>query len=82
MKILIVGATGMVGQSVLRECLLAADVEEVTVLVRLPLTQQHAKFKQLVAADLFTSDEVAARSAGLRCLFLLLGRGIKRHDGG
>ena len=39
MKILIVSATGMVGQSVLRECLLAADVEEVAVLVRSPMNR-------------------------------------------
>ena len=39
--------TGIVGQSVLRACLLAADVEEVAVLVRSPLNRQHTKLKQL-----------------------------------
>ena len=46
----------MIGQSVLRECLLAADVEEMAVLVRSPLTQQYANLKQLVVADLFAAD--------------------------
>jgi len=29
MRVLLFGATGMIGQGVLRECLLAADVQEV-----------------------------------------------------
>ena len=34
MKVLVFGATGMVGQGVLRECLLAPDVDGVTSVVR------------------------------------------------
>jgi uncharacterized protein YbjT (DUF2867 family) len=37
MRILILGATGMVGQGVLREALLAEDVTEVVVLGRTPV---------------------------------------------
>ena len=58
MKILIVGATGMVRQNVLREWLLVADVEEVMVLVGSPMNRQHAKLKQLVASDLFNAEEI------------------------
>ena len=37
MKVLLFGATGMVGQGVLRECLEADDVSEVVAIVRTPL---------------------------------------------
>lgn len=37
MKVLIFGATGMVGQGVLRECLLAQDVEQVQTVGRTSL---------------------------------------------
>ena len=43
MRIILFGATGMVGQGVLRECLLDPDVETVLSLVRAPTAQRHAK---------------------------------------
>ena len=43
MKVLIFGATGMVGQGVLRECLLAPEVAQVLVLGRNPSGKQHPK---------------------------------------
>ena len=46
MKILIFGATGMVGQGVLRECLLAADVELVQTVGRTATGQQNAKLRE------------------------------------
>lgn len=52
MKVMIFGASGMVGQSVLRQALQADDVGEVAVIVRKPLPQQHAKLRQIIAADL------------------------------
>ena len=52
MKVMIFGASGMVGQSVLRQALQADDVGEVAVVVRKPLPQQHAKLRQIIAADL------------------------------
>ncbi|UTG67851.1 NAD(P)H-binding protein [Neisseria subflava] len=73
MRILIVGATGMVGQSLLRECLLAEDISEVAVLVRSPMNRQHAKLKQLVAADLFTADEVLHAVRDYDACFYCLG---------
>lgn len=43
MKVLIFGATGMVGQGVLRECLAAQDVCQVTTVGRTPLELKHPK---------------------------------------
>jgi uncharacterized protein YbjT (DUF2867 family) len=53
MKILVFGATGMVGQGVLRECLLASDVEVVLVVGRTATGVSHPKLRETVVPDLF-----------------------------
>lgn len=52
MNVLLLGASGMVGQGVLRECLLAPDVARVVALGRSPTGQHHEKLRDLVRADL------------------------------
>ena len=47
MKVILFGATGMVGQGVLRECLVDPDVESVLVVGRSPTGQQHAKLREI-----------------------------------
>jgi uncharacterized protein YbjT (DUF2867 family) len=42
-KVILFGATGMVGQGVLRECLLDPEVESVLAIGRNPVGQQHEK---------------------------------------
>jgi uncharacterized protein YbjT (DUF2867 family) len=51
MRVLITGATGLVGQGVLQACLLAADVDTVVALGRRPSGQSHAKLSELICAD-------------------------------
>ena len=51
MRILLTGATGLVGQGVLRECLRADDVSHVGALGRRPSGQQHPKLEDIVATD-------------------------------
>jgi len=51
MKILLLGASGMVGQGVLRECVAAGDVEESVSLVRSPTGARDPKLKEWVLAD-------------------------------
>ena len=48
MKVILFGATGMVGQGVLRECLLDPGVESVLAVGRSPTGQQHAKLREIV----------------------------------
>jgi uncharacterized protein YbjT (DUF2867 family) len=48
MKVVLLGASGMVGQGVLRECLLDPSVERVLSVVRKPTGQQNAKLGELV----------------------------------
>jgi len=58
MRVVIFGATGMVGQGVLRESLLAADVEEVLAVIRTPTGVSHAKLREVKTADFTKLDQV------------------------
>jgi uncharacterized protein YbjT (DUF2867 family) len=72
MKIMIFGATGMIGQGVLRECLLDPGINGVLTVGRSATGQQHPKLKEIVVPDLF---DLAAIEPGLRgydaCFFTL-----------
>ena len=52
MRIILFGATGMVGQGVLRECLVDGDVTRVLSVGRRPSGEQHPKLHELVLPDL------------------------------
>jgi uncharacterized protein YbjT (DUF2867 family) len=72
MKVILFGATGMIGQGVLRECLLDPGVERVLTVGRHATGQQHAKLRELVHADLYDLSPVASELAGYdACLFCL-----------
>jgi len=72
MKVVIFGASGMVGQAVLRECLLAADVEEVLAVGRSQLAMKHPKLQYAVLEDLFKIEQIKSQlSAFDACLFCL-----------
>lgn len=73
MKIILFGATGMVGQGALRECLLDADVIEVLVVGRSPLGRQHAKIREIVQKDLYDLSPIAPQLAGYHACFFCLG---------
>ena len=73
MKIAVFGATGMVGQGVLRECLLARDVEAVLAVGRTATCLQDAKLRDLVVADLFDTPEYAGELSGFDACFFCLG---------
>lgn len=73
MKVLLLGATGMVGQGVLRECLLAGDVTEVMTLGRTPTGQQDPKLRELVHADLFDCSAIEAQLTGFDAGFFCIG---------
>ena len=52
MKVLLFGATGMVGQAALRACLQAEDVSELLAVVRTPSGQHHPKLREWQHEDL------------------------------
>ncbi len=73
MKVLLFGATGMVGQGVLRECLLDPGVERVLSVGRSASGQQNAKLQDLVVKDLFDYSAVEAQLTGFDACFFCLG---------
>lgn len=73
MNVLILGASGMVGQGVLRECLLDAGVARVVTLGRTPTRQSHPKLHEIVHGDLFDLSAVEAQLEGLDACFYSLG---------
>jgi uncharacterized protein YbjT (DUF2867 family) len=83
MKVLLFGATGMVGQGVLLECLCDERVEEVLAVGRTAVGRQHAKLREIVRADLFDLTPVRAELAGFDACFFCLGvssAGMKEAD--
>lgn len=72
MKVILFGATGMVGQGALRECLMDSDVEVVLAVGRSPTGQRHAKLRETTHTDLFDLSAIAADLSGYdACLFCL-----------
>ncbi|PTA72735.1 MULTISPECIES: NAD(P)H-binding protein [unclassified Stenotrophomonas] len=73
MKVLLFGATGMVGQGVLRECLAASDVQAVTAVGRTSVGMQAPKLRDLVHSDLFNLADIATSLKGFDACFFCLG---------
>lgn len=72
MRVLLFGATGMVGQGALLASLRDPDVSEVLAVGRAATGRSHAKLTELVRADLYDVTDVAELLAGFdACLFCL-----------
>ena len=72
-RVILFGATGMVGQGVLRECLLDPEVESVLSVGRRPVGRVHPKLRELVRADLFDLAPVEDDLRGYDACFFCLG---------
>jgi hypothetical protein len=73
MKVVIFGGSGMVGQGVLRECLLSPEVTGVLSIVRGPTGQSHAKLQERVHANFFDFSTIANELTGFDACFFCLG---------
>jgi uncharacterized protein YbjT (DUF2867 family) len=73
MKVILFGATGMVGQGVLRECLLATDVDAVLTVGRSATGQRNPKLRELVHANLADLSAIEGELAGYDACFFCLG---------
>jgi uncharacterized protein YbjT (DUF2867 family) len=73
MKVILFGATGMVGQGVLRECLLDASVESVLAVGRSPGEQRHPKLREILHDNFFDFAAIESRLAGCDACFFCLG---------
>jgi uncharacterized protein YbjT (DUF2867 family) len=73
MNVLIFGATGMVGQGVLRECLLDGGVKRVLTIGRSATGAQHSKLKEIVHKDFFHYESIESELTGFDACFFCLG---------
>src|SRR5438270_11436928 len=73
MKVILFGATGMVGQGVLRECLLDDGVEAVLAVGRSSTGRTDPKLRELVRGDLFDFGVAGADLQGYDACFFCLG---------
>jgi uncharacterized protein YbjT (DUF2867 family) len=73
LKIILFGATGMVGQGVLRECLWDPRVEQVLAVGRTTTGQAHPKLRELVHNDLRHYELIESQLNGFDACFFCLG---------
>src|SRR5712671_6099424 len=72
-KTIITGATGMVGEGVLLECLNHPDVEQVLVINRKPGGVSHAKLREIIHIDFFNLAPIEQQLTGYNACFFCLG---------
>jgi uncharacterized protein YbjT (DUF2867 family) len=83
MKVILFGASGMVGQGALRECLLDPGVEQVLVIGRSSVGQTAPKLREILHADLFNLSPMREDLRGYDACFFCLGvssGGMKEED--
>jgi uncharacterized protein YbjT (DUF2867 family) len=73
MNVVLFGATGMIGQGVLRECLLDPGVKQVLSIVRTPTGQSNPKLRELVHADFLNYATIEAQLTSFDACFFCLG---------
>jgi uncharacterized protein YbjT (DUF2867 family) len=72
-KVVLFGATGMVGQGVLRECLLDSDVDSVVAVVRNASLPQHDKLREIIHQNVSDLAAIEDRLSGYDACFFCLG---------
>lgn len=73
MDVLLFGATGMIGQGVLRECLLDPEVTRVVAIGRRATGQAHPKLRELIRTDLLDYSGAGGELRGFDACFFCLG---------
>jgi uncharacterized protein YbjT (DUF2867 family) len=73
MRVILFGASGMVGQGVLRECQLDPEVTSVLSIVRGSTGQQDAKLREIVHRNFFDFSAIESELSGFDACFFCLG---------
>jgi uncharacterized protein YbjT (DUF2867 family) len=73
MKVVITGATGMVGKGVLLECLDHPEVEQVLTVGRSPLGMNHSKLKELIHSNFLDFSPIRDQLTGYDACYLCMG---------
>ncbi len=72
-KAILFGATGMVGEGVLHECLEHPEVEAVLVIGRRSCDTKHAKLREIIHDDFFNYSSIQDNLKGYNACFFCLG---------
>ncbi|HTB51184.1 MAG TPA: hypothetical protein VK718_00300 [Ferruginibacter sp.] len=72
-RAIITGATGMVGEGVLHECLLSDDVEQVLVINRKPCGVVHPKLKEIIHSNFHDFSPIEPQLQNYNAAFFCLG---------
>jgi len=83
MKVIITGASGMVGEGVLYECLNDPRVSEVLVIGRKPCGHTHPKLAEIIRSDLYDLSDIESQLKNYDSCFFCLGIssiGMKEED--
>ncbi|GAB3717076.1 epimerase [Spirosoma flavus] len=72
-NVIITGATGMVGEGVLLECLSHPDVAEILLINRKPTGVSHPKVREIIHTDFFDLTPVEQQLKGYDACFFCLG---------
>ena len=72
-KVIITGATGMVGEGVLHECLHHPAVSSILVINRKPCGVVHSKIKEIIHADFYNLSSIESHLKGYNACFFCLG---------
>lgn len=72
-RAIVTGATGMVGEGVLHECLLHPEVESVLVITRKPCGVSHPKLKEIIYGDFLDLSPIESQLSGYNACFFCLG---------
>lgn len=72
-KVIITGATGLVGEGVLFACVEHPNVKEVLMVNRKPYSLKHPKLQECIVPDFFSLDEYTAQLSGYDACFYCAG---------
>ena len=72
-RAIITGATGMVGEGVMHECLMRPDVEAVLIINRRPGGFVHPKLREIVHQDFFDLSAIESELTGYNACYFCLG---------
>ena len=82
-KAIVTGASGMVGEGVLHECLQREEVEQVLVIGRRSCGHTHSKLKEVVHSDLYDLSLIEDQLKGYNACYFCLGMssvGVKEPE--
>jgi putative NADH-flavin reductase len=79
MNVLLVGATGMIGNGVLHECLADQRIASVLAVTRSPLGLTHGKLREARRADVFDLADLGPELRSVDACFFCLGVSSAGH---